>query len=255
MYTPRPLSTDFVTLLCRIPLLGIVAIISVVLSLTWNGRNIDSQCVKSVISFTFDDGYETTLTKGYPILTKYNFKGTVYVVTDFIGKDNRLNAMQLIFLYSNGWEIASHGVTHTDLTTLSRDDVIKELSQSKRALEQMGFGIEDFAVPYDGYNHDIVELIKQYYVSNKTASEGLNDIPVDDNARYQLKVITVKQDTTLDYIYQTILQAKTQNKLLIFTFHQIDTDSLYSVTSENLEKIVKFTKDQGYCDATQVKNQ
>ena len=36
------------------------------------------------IMITFDDGYEDNYQNAYPILKKYGFTGTIFVITDFV---------------------------------------------------------------------------------------------------------------------------------------------------------------------------
>ena len=43
---------------------------------------------KKQIIITFDDGYKDILTNALPILKKYNFKATCFLVTNFIGEFN-----------------------------------------------------------------------------------------------------------------------------------------------------------------------
>ena len=39
------------------------------------------------VLITFDDGYEDNYTNAYPILKKYGFKGTIFVISSFLGKN------------------------------------------------------------------------------------------------------------------------------------------------------------------------
>ena len=124
---------------------------------------------------TFDDGYESLVKIVMPILSRYSFTATAFVCTDLIGKDNTWNnkdaklrrhmtTEQLRELHGNGWEIASHGVTHRNLSKLSLGDVEYELSESKKFLENL-FGDEvlSYAYPYGDYNKSILKCVGKYY--------------------------------------------------------------------------------------------
>lgn len=108
---------------------------------------------KAVV-LTFDDGYEDNYTNMYPILKKYGFKATIFVITDTIDKDPQyLTSAQLKEMNKNGIDIESHTVTHRDLNTLSNDEQLKELQNSKSTLEKtLNKKINFVAYPSGKYN-------------------------------------------------------------------------------------------------------
>ena len=77
-------------------------------------------------------------------MEKYGFTGLVFPVADYIGKINswditfgrfnkasHLTSIQILELSESGWEIGSHGLSHTAFTVMS-DKVLKnELMKSK----------------------------------------------------------------------------------------------------------------------------
>ncbi|MGZ9222662.1 MAG: polysaccharide deacetylase family protein, partial [Anaerolineales bacterium] len=69
------------------------------------------------VVLTFDDGGETTYTTAQPIMQRYGFTGTAYIVYNYIGIPRYMNADQIRALYASGWEIGSHSLSHVDLTT------------------------------------------------------------------------------------------------------------------------------------------
>ena len=89
---------------------------------------------EKVAAVTFDDAYESVYTNAYPILKQYGYTATVYVITDYIGKENdwdlnvgwkkfrHLNSDHIKELVEAGWEIGSHTCSHRDLR---RADSIK----------------------------------------------------------------------------------------------------------------------------------
>lgn len=86
------------------------------------------------IVFSFDDGRLDTYENSYQILRKFNIPATINISTDFINNPNMydsfksggnlaMNWEQIIDLYINGWEVASHGNKH--LNTI--DDIAESL--------------------------------------------------------------------------------------------------------------------------------
>jgi peptidoglycan/xylan/chitin deacetylase (PgdA/CDA1 family) len=63
-----------------------------------------------------------------------------------------------------GHEIGSHGCRHANLLSVSYDEILREVRDSKELLEEaIGREVYDFAYPYGFYNNKIVDLVKQYY--------------------------------------------------------------------------------------------
>jgi len=120
---------------------------------------------------TFDDGYENFLTNAYPILHRYGFTATVFLVAGHIGKTNSwdgqwntrlLTRKQIAELYNAGISFGSHTSSHPHLPNLSREQIIEELAGSKKHLEStLRQKILFLAYPYGESNHLIRDLAKQ----------------------------------------------------------------------------------------------
>lgn len=64
---------------------------------------------------SFDDGYLDKYKNSFPTMVNYGFAGTVYIVANRLIADGFLQAEELQELLDHGWEVGSHGMTHTDL--------------------------------------------------------------------------------------------------------------------------------------------
>lgn len=114
------------------------------------------------ILITFDDGYEDNYTNALPILKKYNFTATVFMVSSFVNGNGFLSADQLKELQSAGWTIGGHTVNHTDLSKVDTNTVKAELDNSKKTLENMlGTKVNYFCYPFGGYSFSVVSQVKQ----------------------------------------------------------------------------------------------
>lgn len=128
----------------------------------------------SPVIITFDDADESIYFHALPILEKYGFRATVFVVSDYVGKYNtwdynlfgnrskHLNWQQIKTLCQKGWEIGSHTASHKDLTRLSDEQVITELTTSKiRIEESINKPVDFLSYPFNRFNEQIILLTKQ----------------------------------------------------------------------------------------------
>jgi len=117
---------------------------------------------KSVV-LTFDDGYENNYTAMFPVLKKYNFKATIFVITSTIDRYKKfLTSKQLIEMDKYSVDIESHTVNHDNLKLISKDDQLKTLAQSKKYLEKLlNKKINFIAYPYGGYSNSAIESVKR----------------------------------------------------------------------------------------------
>jgi peptidoglycan/xylan/chitin deacetylase (PgdA/CDA1 family)/glycosyltransferase involved in cell wall biosynthesis len=117
---------------------------------------------------TFDDGYDDLYTELLPWLQKYKFTALVFLVANHIGGTNQwdqkrglrarnlLTLAQIHEMQRCGVEFGSHTLTHPSLPSLSNDDLHREVSDSRRKLEDMlGVEITSFAYPYGGVDRRV----------------------------------------------------------------------------------------------------
>lgn len=115
------------------------------------------------ILITFDDGYEDNYRVAYPILQKYNFTATFFIITDFAGASGRyMSWKQIEEMKSKGFTFESHTVNHVALPTLADDDIRTELVKSKEVLEQrLHQKVEYLAYPGGLYDQRVISLVKE----------------------------------------------------------------------------------------------
>jgi peptidoglycan/xylan/chitin deacetylase (PgdA/CDA1 family) len=123
--------------------------------------------IKAAI-ITFDDGMLSQYTYAKPILDKYNFKATFYIICNKVDKENRMNWNDIHILEEEGHEIGSHSMNHKRLSKLSEEEIEYEIIESKKCLQENGFDVTSFSFPYnDGDNNkNILKIITEnYYIA------------------------------------------------------------------------------------------
>jgi len=128
---------------------------------------------KKKIFLTFDDGYRSVYTQVLPILEKYGFSATVFLITGWIGKKNlwdfnwgrefqHLSWSQIEELKGFGFGFGSHTVNHPDLTKLNEKELEYELMDSKNALEnRLGKRIDFLSYPFGKCNEKVKRIAKK----------------------------------------------------------------------------------------------
>jgi len=133
----------------------------------WNGK-------LKAITFSFDDGVKQDK-RVIELLDKYHVKGTFNLNSGCFGSKNiymyedkkpinrdRFLENEIKDIYQ-GHEVASHTLTHLNLTTLSDDEVINQVEEDRRRLSSIvGYEVKSFAYPCGGINNNdhVAELIK-----------------------------------------------------------------------------------------------
>jgi peptidoglycan/xylan/chitin deacetylase (PgdA/CDA1 family) len=130
---------------------------------------------------TFDDGYVDNYTTAFPILKKYGFSATIFMVSSYINGEGFMSWPQLKELTANGWEIEGHTVNHQYLTKLDATTVLNELKSSKELLEKgLGNPVDFFAYPYGDLNADVALAVKNTgYIMAFTTERGWADLKAD----------------------------------------------------------------------------
>ena len=146
---------------------------------------------KTVV-LTFDDGYENNYTHVLPILKKYHFSATVFVIVNYLGKekvlcDHFFKFMTLAMLQemSNSGlvTIGSHTKNHFYLPKIKDDQFLwEEIRGSKEVLEKiLHKPVEAFCYPIGGSTPRTEDVVRKagYRVAvaiSSSKGKGANNI-------------------------------------------------------------------------------
>jgi peptidoglycan/xylan/chitin deacetylase (PgdA/CDA1 family) len=109
-------------------------------------------------TLTFDDGFEDHYTTVYPLLQDYGMTGVFFVPTGLIGRPGGLSKAMVREMSDNSMRIGSHSVSHCKLSQCEREQVRRELTESKAYLEDLtGRACDEVAYPYGAHN----EMVKE----------------------------------------------------------------------------------------------
>ncbi|HEY9734084.1 MAG TPA: polysaccharide deacetylase family protein [Drouetiella sp.] len=136
---------------------------------------------------TFDDGYRTFYTDAWALLKRYGFNATVFLITDFCGKDNQwigqpasvpraplMTWDEIEELASQGCEFGGHTQTHRPLSTLSPQSLQEELVKSRAKIEEItGQSAAIFAYPYGDTSGDAIAAVQEHYEGAVSTDLGI----------------------------------------------------------------------------------
>ena len=168
------------------------------------------------IVITFDDGYEDNYSYAFPILKKYNFKATIFMVGVNIDAQERLSKKQMLEMSQYGIEFGSHSITHSSLISLNQKELIKEIKNSKKQIEKViKKEVSLFAYPYGDYNLNVLESTQFNYKGAVTVLPG----PVKSNYDnvYLMRRIPIFNDTDFEKLFELINENKPKESLLDYS--------------------------------------
>lgn len=158
------------------------------------------------IILTFDDGFRNVFDNAVEILQKHQMRGVLFVVANFMGRDNEwdlregevreplMDEGQIRAWLAAGHEIGSHTLTHARLGRLSMRDAEEEILVSKQRLQdQFGVPVDHFCYPYGEWNDKVRNLVCEAgYKTACTADFGVNQA---ETSPFSLKRIPARYRT------------------------------------------------------------
>lgn len=132
------------------------------------------------VVLSFDDGYRPQFTFALPQLRKHGWAGVLNLKAE--GSD--LYESNVKAMIAAGWELASHTIHHSDLTTLDATGLEEELDGSKEMLEEeFGVGVKNFCYPAGQFNETVIAAVEAAgYVGATTEIPGF----AESDAPYEL---------------------------------------------------------------------
>ena len=114
------------------------------------------------VVITFDDGWEDQYRHALPILRRFRYTATFFIITDAVGKDDYMTWDQVRELRNTGMTIGSHSRTHRALTNIHDGRLLDdEVAGSRRVLEsELQAPIAFFAYPFGAQTPRVVAAVR-----------------------------------------------------------------------------------------------
>lgn len=163
-----------------------------------NVLEFEREIPKKTVVLTFDDGYGDNCINAFPILKKYNFPATIFLITGLIG--DKINNAQNITLKALNWEqikeMHNSGLIDFEPHTVNHEKITeKEIIDSKKEIEEkLNKKCYFFAYPKGKYDNNAMKILKENgFKAARTVKKG--KVKKGDNL-FKLKTISVNSTTS-----------------------------------------------------------
>ncbi len=132
------------------------------------------KAASNYVAVTFDDAFQSVLKNAIPVLLDRGIPATIFVPTGYMGKEpgwiknghsareTVLTEQQLRELPQDLITVGSHTVSHMKLVGVSRDVAEREITESKKTLEEvLNKKVDLFAAPYATLDGTLIPLFVQ----------------------------------------------------------------------------------------------
>ncbi|RZK92216.1 MAG: hypothetical protein EOO62_33510, partial [Hymenobacter sp.] len=187
---------------------------------TWRGFK------AAAVTYTLDDNTSNQLPVAIPLFDQYNFKTTLFTVTNW-----GPNWAGLSLASANGHEVTSHTVTHPSLGGLTVAQQVTELQQSQATIKANVPTAKCETVAYPNCVLGDVPTIQSYYIAGRVCSGQI--MPATPSDFYNLSAIitgTTGSVQTAANFNARVDAAKTAKGWCVFLTHGINGDGGYSPT-------------------------
>jgi peptidoglycan/xylan/chitin deacetylase (PgdA/CDA1 family) len=249
-----------------------------------NGTGIGGTTFNKVVLLSFDDNLRGDFIYAKPILDKYGFKATFFIICNKTGISGTTR-----FLNRTNWQdiavMQKDGMNHRHLNHLSANTLNFEIGGSKQCLANHGYQATTFAYPYNegSNNATVVNVVAKYYSMARSGTEplmflhcnGYKKQPQKDCRtylpdgkltyanRYAVRSLSFDVDEIknsfnnaaifADFIKVVNSQSKYNrggviNAIPLITFHDVDlaTNQPYITNVGVFDQLMKYLHDNGF---------
>lgn len=198
----------------------------------------------AAITFTFDDCLANQYKTAVPLLDKYGFNASFYVVTNWInsGSSNYYTWTNAKSMLASGHEIGSHTVSHANL---NGSDYIDQMANSQSTIDgQLGSGTCTTIV----YPNCIVPSSEtecgKYYLGGRICNGQVEGSTPSDYFQIGSLICGNQGSYNSTSAFTTAFQtAKSKKGWAVFLIHELDNGSGYSpLSSSILNEVLSYLK-------------
>ncbi len=150
------------------------------------------------VVITVDDGYEDNYIYAYPILKKYGFPATIFIIANFIdNKKDYMNWEEIRTMSKDNISFGGHTKNEAYLPSIKKKEILwDEIAGCKKLIEnKIGKPVDYFCYPTGGFTEEVKVFVRKAgYKGACTTNRGFTELNKDI---YELKRIKVKNSDTI----------------------------------------------------------
>lgn len=166
------------------------------------------------VILTFDDGYADQYVYAFPVLERAHAAATFYIIMRTVGRPAHVTWRDLQTMLGRGMDIAPHGLTHDDLSTMNdaaqQAEIELSISQLESRLRLRA--VSSYAYPSGRFNAATLRIEREAGVPVAVTTDASNVIPPPD--ALQVVRIRVHGGWTLNEFAQAIGRALERPQVL-----------------------------------------
>jgi peptidoglycan/xylan/chitin deacetylase (PgdA/CDA1 family) len=141
----------------------------------WNHWHRGGGLPPKPIVISFDDGYRSVAEAALPTMRKRSWPGVLNLTVRNLRVSGGLTQFDVRTLLTNGWELASHSLTHPDLTSLDDHSLAREVVGSRARLRsRFGVAVDFFCYPAGRHDSRVIAAARRAgYLGATTTVDGL----------------------------------------------------------------------------------
>lgn len=149
------------------------------------------------VVITLDDGHKDNFTYAYPVLKKYNFPATIFIIANFINnKKDFMNWDEVNTASKNNISFGGHTKNHAYLPSVKEKAVLlNEIEGCKKFISgKTGSSVDYFCYPIGGFTEEVKRSVKKAgYKGACTTNRGFTELNKDV---YELKRVKATNSDT-----------------------------------------------------------
>lgn len=209
-------------------------------------RSSEKRELKSMVTFAFDDGNASDHDIVMPMFQQHGIRGTFFITHSLTGTGAKfLNESQIKAMADNGQEIGSHTMSHASLDTITNEEMVYELLESKKWLESVtGKQCLTLGIPNGSWSDSVLTMLGGYYEAARSSELHNNSYGHYNSYNYGSYFLD-NPGYTVDIIKEKIDEAINNREWIIISMHRVlesedDRTAQWQVTKQQLLELVTY---------------